>query len=236
MKNKIVYTVLTTLLLIFPILGNYSLALAATSNSVITQVGNPTTPKPVIGGNLAKAAQDLVGAYSSCNGYADFNTITGNCFKGALRDEGYSSEVVDKIANFQRYTSPSPPCVTCIGFVIQAIVLAYGDADPGFGVDHVAVSGNGPFGWKSMNNNGHILNNIGTSDPRPGDIAVNNGDTEEAITPDHGHISVVVSVNGSKFTAAESNWTNSGQFQSCHISNNFEHPWVRHTYTFFREQ
>lgn len=236
--KKALSALLSLYIFLFGILSS-TLAQTATSNSVVTQVGQPTSPKPIIGGSLAESAQDLVNAYTSCNSGSTIpQSNVSQCLQSTLLKDKYPQANVNQVAQISSFTSSSG-CVECIGFVRQAIILTFGGEDPRL----PSANGDTPYTWSTMNNNNHTFTNIGSGTPQPGDIAVTNSSPGEFINPgSNGHIDIVKSVRSTGsdvfFTGLDANWDYIDGYQytppSCVVSDDVEHP--AQYYVFFRQQ
>lgn len=227
--RKVVYSLGYLCLALYLCIGNAAYAALPIANSqrVITKVGNPSGLVPA-NDNLLQTAENLFQAYGCNQESTTVSPALSQCLTQKLLDDGYPKQLVDQVAQFNNLVNDFEAYsgnVECIQFVRQAIILSYGGQDPNL----IGANGNTPYNWSSMDNNGHILVNLGHTTPQPGDIAINPGGNPDDRDTTFGHISIVKSVGAIYFTAVESN------FRTGYATDDIStHP--IEDYVFFRER
>lgn len=247
--KKILFIFLTSIILLQPfIVAAYAQSDPNTSSDTHTTCiqGRPCSPVDNASNNtLVKAAQDLHDAYTACtngSGSTYYNGALQSCLLSHLKNYPSANTQLTVPFDFgaDGGSYGAQGCVQCIGYVRQALALAYGTQSS------LAGNAGDNFSSPTITVGSHVFKNLGSVPAQPGDIAIASGDqnSKGCLDPNQrvcgaGHILIVKQGQGNiKFIGLEANWSNLNgityQEPHCTVTDNVAHPVT--DYNIFRDE
>lgn len=186
--------------------------------------------------SLIQAGLDVAAAYNNCPvaPYIPGTTVvisnTNTCIRNYLLGKHYSADKLAWTSNMNNYAwgdhageFGGNSCIECIGFVRQALQLAFGTPEDtvlsGHSANWLPSLGITTFKYGST-----TFKEV-SGPPKEGDVGITGG------FGSFGHILIVYKAAGAQFTAIESNFV-----RDCYVSTNHQHTTTEAPWLFYRRQ